>query len=333
MNRSVANAQPISLVLSRKRIKKKVVAKKTVGEFFNFHIRLLLIELFGLIFNHDWIFWLIGSANRKLGLIKSVFLVYPATEEYERAYTYKKRAKRIEWSPWLVGLFWQNGKVGVKFAISSSNSQFVDPGNKEKLRSVAERMEKIRQLFRAEHKTFAGILPGVLLANRMVRKTPEADVTVEVVCQAIGKVKSLEGLGDDTPIIVLGGRGFIGRRVVSSLPKNTAYCVDIAGNNGQYAWPSHLQGRPVLLVNISLNSALGQYVHLLWPEVVILNEVYPEPSQELVERLEAVGSRCWHVAGVKAGALPSFPGGYQGGIPCCAAWQSDEMEVLLKKIV
>jgi len=149
----------------------------------------------------------------------------------------------------------------------------------------------------------------------------------------IGKVKSLEGLSDDTPVIVLGGRGFIGRRVVSSLPKSIVYSVDIAGNNGQNVWPSHLQGKPVLLVNISLNSALGQYVPLLWPEVVVVNEVYPEPTPELALQLEIIGCHCYHIVGVKAGALPSFPGGYQGGIPCCAAWQSEKMEALFKRIV
>jgi hypothetical protein len=37
--------------------------------------------------------------------------------------------------------------------------------------------------------------------------------------------------------------------------------------------------------------------------------------------------------GVKAKALPSFPYAYQGGIPCCAAWLSEKMEVLFIKIV
>jgi hypothetical protein len=314
--------QPAQVALSKKRV-----------HFVVSHARRLFTELLNLFFNYDWIFWLIGLANKRLGLIKSVFLVYPANDGYGLAYAYRWRLAKNEWKPWLVGFFWQNGKIGVKFAISSSNGQFSDSANRGNLCHLVQRMEKLRKLFCAKHKTFAGILPGVLFMKRLVRETPEANVTVEAVKQVIGKVKSLEGLSEDTPVIVLGGKGFIGRRVVASLPEGTVHSVDVAGNNGQSVWPSHLQGKPVLLVNISLNSALGQYIHLLWPEVVVVNEVYPEPCEELAQQLKAVGCHCYHIVGVKARALPSFPGGYQGGIPCCAAWQSEKMEALFKRIV
>jgi hypothetical protein len=307
--------------------------KKSFRQVVKSHVRRLFVESLNLFFNHDWIYWLIGLANQRFGLIESVFLAYPANDDYSDAYTYRRRARTMEWTPRPIGLFWQNGKIGVKFAISASNGQFSDPANRGKLCRLVERMEKLRKLFHAKHKTFAGILPGILFMKRLVRETPEADVTVEAVRQVIGKVKSLEGLSDDTPVIVLGGRGFIGRRVVASLPKDAVYSVDIAGSNGQNVWPYQLQGKPVLLVNISLNSALGQYIYLLWPEVVVINEVYPEPCQELAQQLKAVGCHCYHVVGVNARALPSFPGGYQGGIPCCAAWQSEKMEALFKRIV
>jgi len=326
--------QPAQVILSDKRVHKSEVAeRRTIWEFVKSHARRLMTEVLNLFFNHDWIFWLIGLANRKFCLIESVFLVYPATDDYTSAYSYAYRSRWHEWKPGPIGFFWQNGKIGVKFAISASNGQFSDSANKDKLCHLVQRMEKLRKLFCAKHKTFAGILPGVLFMKRLVRETPEADVTAEAVKQVIGKVKLLEGLSEDTPVIVLGGKGFIGRRVVASLPEGTVYSVDIAGNNGQSVWPSQLQGKPVLLVNISLNSALGQYIHLLWPEVVIVNEVYPEPNEELAQQLKTVGCHCYHVVGVKARALPSFPGGYQGGIPCCAAWQSEKMEALFKRIV
>lgn len=326
--------QPAQVTLSDKRVHKSAVATKKSGSgFFKSHARRLFTELLNLFFNHDWIFWLIGLANKRLGVIGSIFLAYPATDDYSDAYTYRWRARTMEWNPRPIGFFWQNGKIGIKFAISANNGQFSDPANKDKLCHLVQRMEKLRKLFHAKHKTFAGILPGVLFMRRLVRETPEADVTVEAVKQVIGKVKLLEGLGNDTPVIVLGGRGFIGRKVVASLPKDIVYGVDIAGGNGHDCWPSHLQGKPVLLVNISLNSALGQYVHMMWPELVVINEVYPEPSDELAEQLKSIGCHCYHVVGVKAGALPSFPGGYQGGIPCCAAWQSEDMEALFKRIV
>lgn len=326
--------QPAQVTLSDKRVHKSAVATKKSGSgFFKSHARRLFTELLNLFFNHDWIFWLVGLINKRIGVIESIFLVYPATDDYTFAYSYTYRSRWHEWRPGPIGFFRQNGKIGIKFAISAHNGQFSDPANKDKLRQLVERMERLRKLFCAKHKTFAGILPGVLFMKRLVRETPEADVTVEAVKQVIGKVKSLEGLDEDTPVIVLGGKGFIGRRVVAALPQGTVYSVDIAGNNGQNCWPSHLQGKPALLVNISLNSALSQYIRLMWPELVMVNEVYPEPSDELAEQLKNIGCHCYHIVGVKARALPSFPGGYQGGIPCCAAWQSEKMEALFKRIV
>jgi len=329
-----AALQPAQVILSDKRVHiSEVAERKTAWGFVKSHVRRLFTELLNLFFNHDWIFWLIGLANKRTRVIGSVFLAYPANDDYSDAYTYRWRARTMEWTPRPIGFFWQNGKIGVKFAISANNGQFSDSANKGNLCHLVQRMEKLRNLFCAKHKTFAGILPGVLFMKRLVKETPEADVTVEAVKQVIGKVKSLEGLSEDTPVIVLGGKGFIGRRVVASLPEGTVHSVDIAGNNGQSVWPCHLQGKPVLLINISLNSALGQYIHLLWPEAVVVNEVYPEPNEELAQQLKAVGCHCYHVVGVKARALPSFPGGYQGGIPCCAAWQSEKMEALFKRIV
>ena len=333
--------RPINLVLQsdrvtllEERVRADAVAdKKSVWDFLKSHIRRIVIEVVGLFLNHDWVFFLIGLINKKLEFIESVFLVYPANDEYGLAYAYRSRLRRNKWIPWLVGFFWQNGKIGVKFAISASNGQFSDPANKDNLSRLVERMERLRKLFCAKHKNFAGILPGVLFMKRLVRETPEADVTVEIVKQVIEKVKSLEGLSGDTPVVILGGRGFIGRKVVASLPDDIVHSVDIAGNNGQDRWPSYLWGKPVLLVNISLNSALGQYVPLMWPEMVVVNEVYPEPSDDLAKQLKIIGCHCYHVVGVKAGAVPSFPGGYQGGIPCCAAWQSKDMKALFKRIV
>ncbi len=307
--------------------------KSPIGQFLNSHARRLTVEMLHLLFNSDWIYWLIGLANERFGLIESVFLVYPANEEYMSAYAYRYRAKRHEWKPGPIGFFWQNGKIGVKFAISAHNGQFRDPSNKENLRRVVDRMEKLRTLFHAKRKTFAGILPGILLAMRIIRETHEVEVTVKVVVKATEQVKSLEDMATDAPIIVLGGRGFIGRRVVAALPKSNGYCVDVASGKPKNDWPVHLKGERAILVNISLNSALDEYLHLLWPEVVVINEVYPEPSQETVDKLKSIGCSCYHICGVEGGALPSFPHGYEGGIPCCAAWPSDGIEALLFKVV
>jgi len=117
--------------------------------------------MLNLLFNHDLVFRLIGLLNRRLGFIQAVFLAYPANDAYRKAYTYPWRARLMNWKPGVSGLFRQNGKFGIMFTVSNCDSQFIDPGNQERLRTLLQRMEKIRQLFGARQKTFAGILPGI----------------------------------------------------------------------------------------------------------------------------------------------------------------------------
>lgn len=324
----VLRAQP---TLSRSAVAQKKLSCLLALSIFMSHVRRLLIEAANLLFNYDWVFRLVGSFNKRIGLIQSVFLCYPATEDYTRYYLYQSRARAARWRPSIIGVMWLNGRIGIKFAITANNGDFTEPGNKDFLVGLVDRMEAIRLLLGACHKTFAGILPGVLFAKRIVRETPEADVTVDIVCKAIVEVSRRDHLSAETPVIVLGGKGFIGRKIVANLHGRQVFVVDLA--NGKDVWPSHLRGRPVLLVNVTLKSAIEDYVPLLWPQAVILNEVYPEPSVELAEKIKEAGCSCYHIAGVRARAFPPFPGGYYGGIPCCATWQSEGAKVLLLKIV
>lgn len=311
---------------------REVVEKRCWKESLVSHIRRISLELLNIFINHDWLFWLIGIVNKRIGLIESVFLVYPATEKYALSYVYKRRIPRVKWNPWPCGLLWQNWKLGLMFCISATNGQFTDPENAENLRQVAERMEKLRQLFGAKRKTFAGVLPGVLYYKRIIREAAEADLTAAVVSQAINLVKAKESLAVDTPVIVLGGKGFIGRRVVKLLDEQNTYSIDSSdGQNGK-DWPNHLRGRRVIVVNITLNNVLKDYIDVIWPGTVVINEVYPDPTPEILERLRIKNCNCYHVVGVKAYAFPSFPAAYRGAIPCCAAWLSPKMKAVVRKL-
>lgn len=307
--------------------------KRTAMEFFGSHIRRLITEVFNIFFDHDWIFWLIGMINKKIRIIESIFLVYPANDDYDEAYAYSWRSRWHYWKPGLIGIFWQSGKIGVKFAISAHNGDFKNPQNQEKLKEVAARMEKLRKLFGADRKTFAGILPGVLLAKRILRENYETEITVRAILQAMEQVIEVQRLPKTVPIIVLGARGFFGRRVVKALHGKIVYSVDISGNgDSAFSWPAHLRGERVILLNIAAYSALDEYITHFWPGIVVVNEVYPEPSEETENRLKEAGCPCYHIVGVKGGAFPSFPHGYYGGIPCCAAWPSKDLEALVLEV-
>jgi len=295
----------------------------------NSHIRRLLIILANWLFNYRFVFKIIGTVNKRFGFIESVFLAYPANESYALSYVYHSRLPKVRWNPWSVGFLRQNGKLGIMFVISAGNKDFRDPTNADNLRQVVAKMEDFRLLLNAKRKTFAGILPGILFLKRAIKETHEADTTVKAVGLAIAEVKAREKLPPDCPTIVLGGRGFIGRKVFANLPSENLYCVDTA--NG-CEWPDHLCCQRVLLVNIADNGALDEYVPKLWPGTVVLNEVYPEPKAATVERLKRFGCACYHIQGVKGHALPLFPHAYRGAIPCCSAWMAEQMKVVLLRM-
>ncbi len=187
----------------------------------------------------------------------------------------------------------------------------------------------------ASQKTFAGILPGVLFGKRIIRQSVEREVTVEAVFKAEQEVREREGYDGTIPVIILGGRGFIGRRLVAKLELNgrKVYCVDIVNDDRcTPSWPSDLLGSQAILINVTKKAVLREYVSHFWPELVLLNEVYPEPSDEEIGMLSKLGSRAYHVVGVEAKAFPSFPKAYAGAIPCCAARLSHNMRVVVKKL-
>lgn len=98
------------------------------------------------------------------------------------------------------------------------------------------------------------------------------------------------------------------------------------------AWPHHLKGQKAILINVTRKAAIKEYIHLFWPELIVLNEVYPEPSQDEIVQLKKMGCTTYHIVGLQGKAYPSFPQVYEGGIPCCAGIHSKSIEVILKKL-
>lgn len=299
----------------------------------NSHLRKITLLGLNYFLNREYFFKSIGRLNRRFDFLHSIFIAYPASEEYALAYVYPKHRDRMRWQPWPVGIFRQDGKWGIMMVVSSIEKDFNNPDNADNLREMVARAEQIKNLTNANQKTFAGILPGVLFFNRIIRETVEADVTVDAVLKAEKKVRDELHYPEDTPLIVLGGKGFIGRRVVKKLTHRETYSIDL--NQGEIdlsLWPSQIKGQPAILINLTKRSALTNYLELFWPQLALLNETYPEPTKNEISSLTAIGSPVFHVVGVEAFSLPPFPKAYKGGIPCCAARLSDEMKVLVKRL-
>ena len=136
-------------------------------------------------------------------------------------------------------------------------------------------MDHLRTMFGAQQKTFAGALPGILAGKGILHDPPEGDLAARMVAQAVEQLLK----DDDHPVVVLGGRGFVGRRLVERLRgAGIREVIPVDVNDSQATWPTHLANRPLLLVNVATRSALSELTEQLWPEVTVLNEVYPEPG-------------------------------------------------------
>lgn len=301
----------------------------------NFHRRLFCL-VFNLIFNHKVVYLIVGFLNKRWKFLRTIYVGYSVEEGYLESYafpSFRSYIKTYKWTPFLAGFFIQDGKLGLKFFISSNEDDFYRADNKENLIQFASRVEDIRQISGATQKTFAGVLPGVLYRNRIIRSMSETEVVIESILKGISKVQTQEGYIGDIPLIVLGGNGFIGRRVIRHLKGRDVYCVDLdSEEHVSHSWPAHLKGREAILINISRKFVLSNYIPHIWRELVLLNEVYPEPSPKEVESYKEKGGSVYHLAGVKGRAYPSFPKAYSGAIPCSAAWMNQDIEVVLKKL-
>ncbi len=303
----------------------KIAKKKTIAFGLKMHVRRLLVVLFNTICGNIVFYVIVGFVNRLIGRpIKSVFLFYSVNEEYRRTMIPDWYAVIVRWRPGLGQVIKQNGYWCLSFGITSSDDDFRNEVNLPKLTKLYRDVDFIRRVVGAKQMTFSGILPGIFVSRGIVKADgcPEDKNTVKVVMKAIEQVLRLENMLSNCSVIVLGGRGFIGRKITELLEitGRKVYPVDIKDNT---EIPSQLRGLSVIVLNITKEGALTEYIPCLWREAVLVNEVYPEPSTQERDLLRTRGIKCYHVTGVKAYALPRFMRAYKGGIPCCAAFLPD----------
>ncbi|MBP1468958.1 hypothetical protein EYB53_024835 [Candidatus Chloroploca sp. M-50] len=282
---------------------------------------------------HPAILRLIGWCNRRWMFLGSVFLVYAANEEYALTYASPRYYPLMRWSPWIAGVLRQNGRWALMLVVSSTERDFTNPASHRHLTALVEEVERLRRLVGAPQKTFAGILPGVLARTGILTDSPEAEVTLVAIVQAEQQVREATGYAADVPVIILGGRGFIGKRLVerfTSYGRNTysVDVIDVASN----PWPAHLTGQPAILINVTRKTALRAYIPHCWPALIILNEVYPEPEPEELAALTRIGAPVYHLVGVAGTAFPRFPKAYAGAIPCCAAQHHPKLRAVIRRL-
>jgi hypothetical protein len=298
------------------------------------NVRSAFIYLFNVLVHNRPVLLLLGWLNRRWHFLTTIFVMYPATEDYTRAYETPRGREVMRWSPWIVGFYRQNGQFGLSAVISSTEDQFRDPENVDKLQAMVNEARAIGDLVGASQLSFAGVLPGILNAHRIVKGSVEARVTVEAIVRAEEALRATVGMNKDTPLVLLGANGFIGRRASRRLDHRTIYSADptLQPIETNKQWRRDLQGLPVIVLNLATPDALRKIVTELWREAVVLNEVYPEPDAATCAALRAAGCAVYHITGLRALSIPPFPKVYRDGIPCCAGRISESMEPIIAKL-
>jgi hypothetical protein len=297
-------------------------------------IRRLFVLSINLILNNRIVWAVLGTFNKRIPFIKTVFLAYPANHKFATEYVFDNMLEQTSWNPLFTGFFIQNGKIGIQFAISSTEQDFRDENNIENLRILWLRMNYLKSLLEADQMTFAGILPGLFYKKNIIHTLPiELDVTVKAVKQAVLKAIDELNLPDTTSIIVLGGKGFIGNKFVAEMGDREVYCIDKQDLDSP-AMEDILKKvkEKVIILNVATQKALQENLLYFNEKVIIINEVYPEPSRELTHSIKERGVTLFHIIGVKGKAFPNFPRAYRGGIPCCASWDNDNLEVKITQL-
>lgn len=300
-----------------------------VGRPGSAYLRKVAVELATVLLHRAAVYRSIRALTRHGGELESVFLMYPAQPRYAAAVAFPHRIRRHVWEPGPAGLLVQEGRMSVVFAISADEPTLRDQRNSSQLAALESRMQHLRALLGAQRVAYAGILPGLLAARGLVGARPEADVTAELVAQAVRRVA--RRFAQPPSVVVLGARGYVGRRLVPLLrTTHRVYCVD--RSDSTMPWPDHLTGSPTVLVNVADQHAVAGYLERLWPGLVLLNEAYPEPSQAVRRQLHSRGVQVFHVAGAHGRAIPTLPGPYAGAVPCCAATPAVPGRVVVRQL-
>lgn len=269
--------------------------------------------------------------------IVSVFLLYPARREYADALAYRWHQRRFSWHPGLVGFYRQGERYGLIFGIPNLEDDVRAEQSASGLLRLMTRMEEARNRVGASRKVFAGVLPSTFARNGIENDhlAEQRHLTARAVLHALDEVLTLHRLRSDVPVLVLGGRGYIASEVLRLCEGRNVSSIDVGEFDTFRQFATDHGGGPAVIVNLTKSGALSDYASAFWPGVIVLNEVYPEPSATEIAALEERGAACYHIVGVEGEAWPPFPRAYRGGVPCCASLPfspHDPIPVLISRL-
>lgn len=266
---------------------------------------------------------------KKYAVFDSIFVMYPAGQGFADHFTFRFRQWMIRWRPFAVNVIKHpSGSRMLVVAISSFIDKKEQAPDPEMLRLLHARALLLKNALGAKTLHFAGTLPGrfttQLRINRGDDQKNERIATQKNVVTAILRMRVRLGHDASSPVVILGSRGYIGKTVTAQLAALSIIVIGIdKDTSSTYQKPDGHH----LLVNITEPEAINNYLEHMDEKTALLNEVYPAPHRDVVVQMKERGARVFHIAGVLAETLFSFPYVYQGAIPCCAALPDEEYEV------
>jgi hypothetical protein len=296
------------------------------------HIRRIAIVLLSAI-SRTWLpFLLVGALNRIFPMFASVFFCYAGDARYASHYSYPSSRNFLLWFPSTIGVFRQGGRWGLICATPVTEAEFTDPSNVQHLETLLRRLSRIKMLLGVDQLSFAGILPTVLRRNWPHSLLVDHDHTSEVVRRAVQAV--IKGHFGNTPhnVVLLGGAGRIGQAVQQSLKSDGIEPIVIDSALPATRSFKDLCAAATILVDVSRHGVIQRYIDDLGEDTIVLNEVFPEPSREVIKRLKARNIATYHISGVRAQVYPSLPHGYKNAVPCCAIHSDEIGEPVLIRI-
>lgn len=303
------------------------------------HCRCIAAVLSSYVLGTSAVLGIIGFVSRHIlrRPIVSVFLLYPARREYADALAYQWHQRRFSWHPGLVGFYRQGERHGLIFGIPNLEDDVRAEQSGSCLLQLMARMEAARNRVGASRKVFAGVLPSTFARNGIENEhlAEQRHLTARAVLHALDDVLIRHGLGSDVPVLVLGGRGYIASEVLRLCNGRNVSSIDVGDLDKFRQFAADYGSGPAVVVNLTKSGALADYASAFWPGVIVLNEVYPEPSAAEIAALEDRGAVCYHIVGVEGEAWPPFPRAYRGGIPCCASLpfsSRDPIPVLISRL-
>lgn len=302
----------------RNRTKPAEILKKTI------------IALLFLVVGNPLSLLVFGIINRILFRpIDTAFVCYAANESYREKYWFKFALPIISAFPAIVGFYFQGGKMGLIFVISSVEKDF---RNADRLAQLMKNVNLVKVLLGVKAFHYSGILPTELSKKSLVSNDylqDRCDMVAKVVLAAETQVLEQQHIIGYLPVIIIGGNGNVGKKIAEGLHRSGRIYFVV---EKQEDFPHHLKNQPCLVIDVARKGALEQYLGKFWAEMIFLNETYPEPEMATLQRLKALGVASYHVTGVKARAYPKFPKSYAGGVPCCALINDSSLEALIKRL-